>query len=161
MEIYLLRHGAAEDARPGEPDSARELTREGRRKTACVLRLAKGAGVAPAVILSSPYIRARQTARIAADELGYEGEILLVDSLVPHGTPEMVWQDVRDHAGDSSVLLAGHEPLLGRLVAWLSNAPSLRVDMKKSAMVCLEADAFRAVPHGILRWMAIPKLAGG
>ena len=81
-----MRHGAAEDGRAGEPDSRRELTREGRRKTAEVLALAKNAGVSPAIILSSPYARARQTAKIAADELGYAGEILATPSLVPHGT---------------------------------------------------------------------------
>ncbi|MDP9170388.1 MAG: histidine phosphatase family protein, partial [Acidobacteriota bacterium] len=82
MEIYLLRHGAADDGRPGSPDSARELTREGRRKTSEVLKMARNAGVAPAVILSSPYVRARQTAKIAAEDLGYEGEILIAQSLV-------------------------------------------------------------------------------
>ncbi|MDP9169782.1 MAG: phosphohistidine phosphatase SixA, partial [Acidobacteriota bacterium] len=91
---------------------------------------------------------------------GYEGEILIAQSLVPHGTPEEVWQDIRGHAGENSILLAGHEPLMSQLAAWLLNAASLRVDVKKSALLCIEADALRPVPHGILRWMAIPRLAG-
>ena len=45
MEIYLLRHGIAEDASPGSSDAARELTPEGREKTAAVLKRARGAGV--------------------------------------------------------------------------------------------------------------------
>ncbi|MEP6717404.1 MAG: phosphohistidine phosphatase SixA, partial [Terriglobia bacterium] len=109
----------------------------------------------------SPYARARQTARIAAEELAYAGEIAIADSLVPEGTPERVWQDIRDYAGFHSLLLAGHEPLMGQLAAWLLSAPSLRVDVKKSALICIEADPFRAAPQGTLRWMAIPKLAGG
>jgi phosphohistidine phosphatase len=159
MEIYLLRHGIAEDGKPGRPDSARELTDEGRRKTADVLRLAKKAGVRPALILSSPYIRAKQTAQIAAAELGYEADILTVESLVPHSSPENVWKDIRDHGHEPSILLAGHEPLLSSTVAYLLNAPSLRVEMKKAALVRIDVESLRIAPHGVLRWMLVPKMA--
>jgi phosphohistidine phosphatase len=159
MEIYLFRHGIAEDAKPGRPDSARELTDEGRRKTADVLKLARKAGVLPTLILTSPYARARQTAQIAADELGYEGHILPIDSLVPHSSPENVWKDIRDHGHEQAILLAGHEPLLSYTVAYLLNAPSLRVEMKKAALVRIDLESLRAAPHGVLRWMLLPKMA--
>lgn len=158
MELYLFRHGIAVDGEPGKPDSSRELTAEGRKKTAEVLKLARKAGVHPSLILTSPYARARQTAQIAADELGYENDILPVDSLVPHSSPENVWKDIRDHAEQTSILLAGHEPLLSRMVAYLLNAPSLRVEMKKAAIVRIDLESMRAAPHGILRWMIVPKM---
>jgi phosphohistidine phosphatase len=161
MELYLLRHGIAEEARPGSPDSARSLTGEGREKTAAVLRQAHHGGVRPSVILSSPYVRARQTAEIAAKELGYAGDIRIIDSLVPHGGPEAVWADVRDYAGEASVLLAGHEPLMGALAAYFLNTPSLRVDMKKAALLRIDMDTIRAAPHGVLRWMLVPKVVPG
>ena len=158
MELYLLRHGIAEDGRPGSADSARELTDEGREKTAAVLKRAKLGGVAPSLLLSSPYIRAHQTAKIAARELDYEGDIELIESLVPHGTPESVWADIRDRADEAAILLAGHEPLLSSLVAYLLNSPALRVDMKKAALVRLDVQSVGAMPHGTLRWMLVPKL---
>jgi len=159
MEIYLFRHGIAEDGEPGKPDSSRELTPEGHKKTAEVLKLARKAGVRPTLILTSPYARARQTAQIAADELGYASDILPVDSLVPHSSPENVWKDIRDHADQTSILLAGHEPLLSRMAAYLLNAPSLRVEMKKAAIVRIDLESMRAAPHGVLRWMIVPKMA--
>jgi phosphohistidine phosphatase len=159
MEIYLLRHGIADDGKPGRPDSARELTDEGRRKTADVLKLARKAGARPSLILSSPYVRARQTAQIAAVELAYEGHILPVDSLVPHSSPENVWKDIRDHGHEEAILLAGHEPLLGSMVAYLLNSPALRVEMKKAALVRIDLESLRAAPHGVLRWMLVPKMA--
>jgi phosphohistidine phosphatase len=158
MELYLLRHGIAQDARPGTADSARELTAEGREKTAAVLKLARQGGVNPSLILSSPYLRAHETAKIAAREVDYKGDIELADSLVPHGTPEKVWADLRDRAHEPAILLASHEPLLSTLVAYLLNAPSLRVDMKKAALVRIDIDGIRGVPHGVLRWMLVPKL---
>jgi phosphohistidine phosphatase len=159
MEIYLFRHGIAADGQPGSPDSSRELTEEGRKKTAEVVKLARKSGVRPTLILTSPYVRARQTARIAAEQLEYDGQVLPVESLVPHGSPEGVWQDLRDHGDETAVLLAGHEPLLSRLVAYLLNAPALRVEMKKAGLVRIDVETMRAHPHGILRWMIVPKLA--
>jgi phosphohistidine phosphatase len=158
MEIYLFRHGIAEDGQPGSPDSARELTDEGRKKVEDVVKMARRAGVRPALILTSPYIRARQTARIAAEQFGYDGPVGPIESLVPHGSPEGVWKDVRDHGDCDSILLAGHEPLLSRLTAYLLNAPSLRVEMKKAALVRIDVETIRPHPHGILRWMIVPKM---
>src|SRR5437764_10345969 len=127
MELYLLRHGIAEDAGPGVTDSARALTPEGREKLTTVLSRAREAEVKPSLILSSPYLRAMQTAKIAARELGVTQDIQAASSLVPHGTPETVWAELRDHTDDPAILLAGHEPLLSTLIAWLLNAPSLRI----------------------------------
>jgi phosphohistidine phosphatase len=158
MELYLFRHGIAEDAPPGSPDSARELTEEGREKAGDVVKLARKAGVRPSLIVSIPYVRARQTARIAAEELGYDGQVLPLESLVPHSSPDNVWKDLRDHADEAAVLLAGHEPLLSRLAAYLLNSPSLRVEMKKAALVRIDIETVRPQPHGILRWMIVPRM---
>jgi len=160
MELYILRHGIAEDGLPGTPDSARQLTDEGRQKTARVVKMARAAGVAPSLILSSPYDRAMQTARIAADHLGYSGQILQTKALVPHGSPQGVWSEIRDRATENSILLAGHEPLLSQLVAWLLGSPALQVEMKKSALVRIDVEGMRAVPQGILRWMVTAALTG-
>ena len=159
MELYLLRHGIAEDGLPGTPDSARRLTQEGRERVAAVLKLARHSGVNPSLILSSPYVRACQTAEIAAREFGYKEDVPQLKSLVPHGSPEAVWADIRDYADEPAIILAGHEPLMSHLAAYLLNAPSLRVDMKKSALLRIDFGVVGAVPYGTLRWMLVPKLA--
>jgi phosphohistidine phosphatase len=159
MELYLFRHGIAEDAPPGRSDSSRALTDAGRERSAAVAKMAREAGVTPSLIASSPYVRAVQTAEVAAKEFDYSGDLVRLPSLVPHGTPEEVWGDIRDLRDEAAVLLAGHEPLMGHLVAYLLNAPALQVDMKKSAMVRIDVGAFGAAPRGVLRWMIIPKLA--
>ncbi len=158
MELYLFRHGIAADAPAGRPDSSRALTQEGRERTAAVVRMAMRAGVLPTLIASSPYLRARQTAEVAAKEFGWEGEILPLSSLVPHGTPEAVWSDIRGLRDEEAVLLAGHEPLMANLAAYLLNAPSLIVDMKKSALLRIDVQHLGPAPRGVLRWMITPKL---
>ena len=62
MQIYLLRHGIAEDASPGQADADRALTPEGIKRLREILKRARTASVAPTVIVTSPYVRARQTA---------------------------------------------------------------------------------------------------
>jgi phosphohistidine phosphatase len=160
MELYVLRHGIASDGAPGAPDSARELTDEGRQKVAAVARMARRAGVDPSLIVTSPYVRAVQTAKIAADEFGYSGPLIKTQSLVPFGTPAAVWSELRDHAGERSILLAGHEPLLSQLVAYLLNAPALRVEMKKATLVRIDTGAMSAAPGGTLRWIVTARMAG-
>jgi phosphohistidine phosphatase len=159
MEIYLLRHGIAGDAPAGRSDSSRELTDEGRERTAAVVKMAREAGVMPTLIASSPYVRAVQTAEVAAKGFGWKGVLLQLPSLVPHGAPEAVWSDIRDLRGESAVLLAGHEPLMAHLAAYLLNAPGLMVDMKKSAMLRIDVGGLGTAPRGVLRWMIVPKLA--
>lgn len=158
MELYLFRHGIAEDAPSGRPDSSRALTAEGRERSAAVVKMARNAGVVPSLIVSSPYLRAVQTAEVAAKEFGWKGDLQQLPSLVPHGPPEAVWSDIRDLRGETAVLLAGHEPLMANLAAYLLNAPGLIVDMKKSAMLRIDVGSLGPVPRGALRWMIVPKL---
>src|SRR5215203_2868503 len=110
MEIYLLRHGIAED---GYPDAQRALTAEGKEKLRKVL---KRAGAKPSLILSSPYRRALETAGIAAEVLGYTDEIEGANSLTADGSPTAVWEEIRARKGETAILVASHEPLMSATV---------------------------------------------
>jgi phosphohistidine phosphatase len=161
VDVFLLRHGIAEEPKPGDSDSNRALTAEGRRKLAEVLEAARHAKVEPTLILSSPLKRAIETAEIAAKVLGYDGQILRTDILRPDSSPEDVWQEIRGHRDESSLLLAGHEPLFSALAAYLLGAPSVRIDFKKAGLLKLTIDSFPPHPRAILGWYLTPKLAGG
>jgi phosphohistidine phosphatase len=156
MEIYLLRHGIAEDARAGQSDSERALTAEGREKLRRVLKRARAAGVAPTVILSSPYRRAVETADEAKDVLEYKGTVVKVRALVPEASPHDTWEEIRDRKNEESILLASHEPLMSTLTAFLLDSPSLQVDMKKAALVRVDCEHFGPHPRGVLKWMLTP-----
>jgi phosphohistidine phosphatase len=159
MQIYLLRHGIAEDAAPGGNDADRALTTAGRKKLRDVLRLVQAVAVTPTLILSSPYRRALETAELAADILGYEQDLLKTKALTPSSTPEAVWEELRVHRDAESVLLAGHEPLFSRLTAYLLNAPQLAIDFKKGGLVRVDLEQFGSQPRGVLKWYIVPKLA--
>jgi phosphohistidine phosphatase len=158
MEVYLFRHGIAEDGKPGSPDANRALTDDGKKKVAEVVKAARRAGVEPSLIVSSPYIRAVETARIAAAGFDYTGDIVQTQTLVPHGAPEKAWSELRDYRGEPAILLAGHEPLLSHLAAYLLASAALRIEMKKAALLRIDVEIVGAVPYGTLRWMITPKL---
>ncbi|HSB14804.1 MAG TPA: histidine phosphatase family protein [Bryobacteraceae bacterium] len=158
MLIHLLRHGIAEDASGTMKDADRALTADGRKKLLGVLRAAKAAQVAPAVILTSSYLRAVQTAEVAAEVLGYEGELIRTKALEPGSSPEDVWEELRLYRQSSEVLVSGHEPLLSRTVAYLLGAPALQIDFKKGAMASILMEQFGAQPRGVLRWLLTAKL---
>lgn len=159
MQIYLLRHGIAEDTSPSGRDADRRLTPEGKKKLTAVLKNAAAAGVKPSLILSSPLIRARQTAELAAKGLGCREQILITAALEPGGDPEQAWSEIRLHRDEPQLLLAGHEPLFGRLAAYLLNAPTLEIDFKKGALLRIDCESLGPRPRGVLRWLLAPRLA--
>jgi phosphohistidine phosphatase len=159
MELYLLRHGIAEERAASGRDADRVLTEEGREKLRRVLKRAAAAGVSPSLILSSPYKRALETAEIAASELHYEGKILRVGSLTPDSSPPSVWSEIRGHRDESAILLAGHEPLFSAIVGYLLGSTREMVEFRKAGLVRIDVQSFGSEPQGVLQWMLTPKLA--
>jgi phosphohistidine phosphatase len=156
MEIYVLRHGIAA---AGQPDSDRALTKEGREKLAAVLACARRAKVQPSLILTSPLVRALETAEMAAQVLAPKVEIARSDALKPGSSPERVWEEVSVRKDEPSVMLVGHEPLLGETISFLLGSARAIVDLKKGAMARIEVENITRRPSGVLMWLLTPRLA--
>jgi len=159
MQVHLLRHGIAEVGHAGLADSDRALTSEGRKKLRQVLQIAAKANMQPKKILSSPLRRALQTAEIAKRALGYEGEILQTKTLAPGSSVEHVWDEIRGHCDEASLLLTGHNPQFEHLAGYLLGHPGMKIEFKKGALLRIDLESFGAEPRGILRWCITAKLA--
>lgn len=159
MQVYLLRHGIAEEERVGLSDAERALTADGRRKLRQTLQMAARAETKPTLILSSPLKRALQTAEIAKEVLACKSGVVSTRALLPGATAEQVWEEVREKKNEPSVVLVGHNPLFANLVAYLLGQRELQVDFKKGAILRLDMESFSAHPKGILRWYLTSKLA--
>jgi phosphohistidine phosphatase SixA len=101
-----------------------------------------------------------QTAEIAGSLFRYKEEILRTKALLPTSTPEHVWDEIRVHQKDPSLMLVGHDPLFTSLAAYLLGAPDLQIDFKKGAILRIDFESFGPKPRGILRWFVVAKLAG-
>ncbi len=117
MEIYLVRHGAAYEK---EDDPERHLNNDGVNQCHLTGRAMKKLEIQFDLIVSSPKARARQTAEIIAEEVGYlENEIKITDVLVPTALPKDTIEYLNDFDDVKKIMLAGHLPLLGHLASEL------------------------------------------
>jgi phosphohistidine phosphatase len=132
--IWLLRHGDAEDGE-GKPDAERELTTKGERQARDAGRALKELGVEIDVCLTSPKVRARQTAELACKELGAKVED---DERLAGGD----FDPLELAAGRGEVMLVGHEPDFSGAVALATGS---RVKMKKGGIAAIDDHLLHAL----------------
>jgi phosphohistidine phosphatase len=159
VTVYILRHAIAELRREGHSDAERALTSAGKQKLQIVLRRARQVRVSPALILTSPYKRALETAEMAAEILVCQRKPVITKTLLPSGPADRAWREIAGSEA-SSVLVSGHEPQLSELIAYLLKCSDLQLDLKKSALVRVDVSAAETRPHGTLKWILTPRLAG-
>jgi phosphohistidine phosphatase len=110
MLVFLVRHAHAEK---GEPDAVRPLSQRGRDEASALARQLAGHHSRPGLILTSPLVRARQTAEAIADQIGVE---LRVDErLAPGATLLLVREAIQDADGDGPIAVVGHQPDLSEV----------------------------------------------
>ena len=160
MRLYLVRHATAVlRGTPGFPkDSRRPLTEEGRdeaRRAAAALRRMK---ISLDAVVSSPYLRAMQTAEILAREVEFREPIQELDALRAEVEPRETSISLKLLADRDEVALVGHEPHLSAWIAELVAEQGMRCVMKKGGIACIEIEQ---VPpptgSGTLRWLLTPK----
>lgn len=160
MILYVLRHAIAEEPRPGQSDSTRQLTETGRSRCRRVLAHAKRVKVQPQNILTSPYDRAAQTAEIAKAELGFDRELVTSNALLPFVSVQDLWNAIRDYAVGGDVMVVGHNPQLSMLVVWLLGARADALWLKKSGLVALDVGGAGPQPRAELSWLLTPGSVG-
>jgi phosphohistidine phosphatase len=141
--IWLLRHAEAED---GTPDAERPLTKKGRRQSEAAGRALAALGIEFEACLTSPKVRALDTARIACEHLGIEPA---VEDALSGGN----FDPLELAAGLDSVLLVGHEPSFSAAVQEVTGG---RVAMKKGGIVALDGNTLA----GLLRPAELKAIAG-
>jgi phosphohistidine phosphatase len=161
VNLYILRHGiAAERGTPGfKTDADRPLTPKGRRQLRQIAAAMQNLELHFDLIVSSPFLRARQTAEIVARTLKLKKRLASSDELTPDGDSKALIRQLNEPGpAPDNVLLVGHEPNLSRLVALLiSGEPATTIDLKKGGLCRLETDALRAGRCAALSWLLTPK----
>lgn len=161
MKLYLLRHGIAVDRLGGEisSDWQRPLTKAGEAETSQVgIALAK-LGVKANLIVSSPLVRARQTAEIVLPILAKGTELAITESLAPGGTASDVYKFLKRFDQLEEIFLVGHEPDISRLAGTLLWAgPDISMPFKKCAVCRIDIVDMPPSTPGILKWFLSPKI---
>ena len=162
MNLYLFRHGiAVERGLPGyEDDSQRPLTSKGAARIYRIAQAVKQLGVEFDLILSSPYVRAQQTAQIIASYYGIEENLRLSENLVPGTPPSTLIGEIHEtYATALSILVVGHEPYLGALSGTLlAGDEKVALAFKKGGLCKFSIDELIYGRCASLDWLITPKL---
>jgi phosphohistidine phosphatase len=137
MIIHLVRHAEAVERSEDIPEEHRFLTRRGRKRFGKVASAVKKAGMNPDLILTSPLVRAVQTAEILAGKLRHKGELQVAQQLAAGLRSEGLDQLLDAHPEAAEVVLVGHEPDMGSLVQSLFGLEE-SCELKKGAVVSLK-----------------------
>jgi len=139
MHLYILRHANADTI--AATDDARELSEKGREQAKTVAKFCARHGIRPDVIFASPLIRAQQTAKPVAKELGVE--ITTAGWLACGARPEGILAQLAALGGAAAVMLVGHQPDLGELIGYLLGASGESVNVRKASLTHVDVFALQ------------------
>lgn len=159
MKLYILRHGpAVPRGTPGYPNDDRPLTPAGVKKMQKAALGLRCVVPKPDVILSSPFKRALETARIAAKALKAEKKIKIAQKLSPGARPEDFLEELTKYKAAKSIMMVGHEPDLGKFAALLLEAKSNFVEFRKGGLCRIDTTGWPPEASTRLVWHLKPKI---
>lgn len=155
MMLYILRHAEAEETAETGGDEARKLTVHGKDRTSDAAAGMRAFGIEFDAILTSPLVRARETADTVAAEYSNGPPPHVLPALSGGVPPVEAVTALMPFARHDSVLVVGHEPQLSALVSLLltGSPDSMQVRLKKGACVALDVPKRFERGGAELRWM--------
>jgi phosphohistidine phosphatase len=153
--LYFLRHGRAEHT-SGREDADRRLTDEGEAQLRAAAPLWRRLKLRPQVVLTSPLVRAVQTAELLCGGLGSKKRPVEDDRLRPGAGWEDLAQAMADHQSARRVMFVGHQPDLGSTVELLTGAHAVR--LRPGSLACVEFAGAPEPGKGEIAWLLDPDL---
>jgi len=156
MILYILRHGIAADV--AASDRERPLTPRGREQMGGLSEWMVKHQFIPEVVITSPLVRAAQTAEILSDAAGLEREDLVTSAILsPGADPERLCKLLREN-NQRSVAIVSHAPDVQVYTAFFTGGGWL--SFGRANIACLEINGPPAQENGMLRWFINPKMLG-
>jgi phosphohistidine phosphatase len=154
MNLIILRHGKAEDSH-SDGDFSRALVEKGRKQARRAAKLLVANESLPDIVLTSPLVRARQTADEFCQTAGIPGAT--IQSWLACGmTPEIAMNELEAFRDFKCVAIVGHEPDFSQLIEWLLGANQSSIEIKKGAIVGLQINP--PTRSGTLQFLIPPSL---
>jgi phosphohistidine phosphatase len=155
MKLYFLRHGEAGDPAQWEGnDAERPLTDDGRRRMALEARTMRRLELGVDRVITSPLLRARQTAEIVAVELKRKDRLVTDSRLGLDFEPERLAEILRDNQDVHDLMLVGHEPSMSATIGRLIGGG--RIELKKGGLVRTDVPD-PAQLSGEMEWLLPPR----
>ena len=159
MKLYVLRHGIAEDAAPGQSDSDRRLTPKAATNCRRPWRQWPALECAPALLFPALLSVRSKLPRFSPENWNTTAIFFVPLHWCPTREFLKLWSEIRTHKDESNLWLASHNPLCSQLAGYLLGVPGLSVHFGKGTILCVEFDRFGPEPRGVLRWMLTARLS--
>lgn len=156
MVVYVMRHAEAVEGSDSLLDQWRYLTEKGRAAAEKVSSAIVKLGPKPRLTVTSPLTRAIQTAEIAASKACRKNIVVASPLLLPDADASDVITYLKGCGDAKRVMLVGHEPQLGGLVATLLGRSDVEITLKKGACVALELDEGKPDKPAAFLWYLAP-----
>ena len=154
----MIRHAVAEERGDEWPDDAkRPLSDDGASRMRKAARGLDRLGVTLDVVVTSPLVRAKQTAELVAGAMNPRPPIVTADSLAPDGNYQAIIADLEKQAKRARIAIVGHEPGIGEFAARLIGSRH-SIEFKKGAVCRIDVDALPPSGPGDLRWLLPTKI---
>ena len=162
MELFVIRHAIAEPlGKQNEfSDEKRALTGEGKNRMREVVKGLVKLGIEVDLILTSPLVRAVETAEIVGIAAGLtKKEIKLTANLAPGASPEKLFAEIKGLSGVEALALIGHQPDLGGVISRIIQADGseLSIQLKKGSVCCLNITETVPRLRGDMSWLLTPR----
>jgi phosphohistidine phosphatase len=161
MELYIIRHAIAQPLGRKNDfiDEKRTLTSEGRDKMREAARGLLRLGVEFDLVMTSPLVRAVETAEIITTVLGQNKiKVEQTETLAPGASTDELFAEIKRHTGAESIALIGHQPDLGEIISKIVRCNgNLLIELKKGSVCCINVIETVPTLHGNLIWLFAPK----
>jgi len=160
MNLYLMRHAIAAEPDGNMDDSQRPLTEKGRKKLAAVASHLVKIGLSFDLILTSPYLRARQTAEVMAEALKIKSNLVVeTQNITPYGSAGNLIEEINAGKPVEHLLIVSHEPFISELIGMLvAGNPGLSINIKKASLCNLSVQTLSHGRCATLEWLLTPGL---
>jgi len=161
MRLYIVRHAiATPHSTPGMQDDDRALTEDGIKKMQQAAAGLRKLNYVPDLLLSSPLIRATQTAEILLAAFAKGVDMKIASALAPAGNRQELYREIAGYAKKiHGLMLVGHQPSLGEIageIAW--GSPDHFIDLKKGGVCAIELESVGGIPKGRLVLLLPPSV---
>lgn len=159
--LLVMRHAKSSWESSRLSDFDRPLAGRGERDAPLMGEFIAARDLVPALIVSSPALRARMTAELAAKAMGYDDKIVYDERIYDAGMDDLIEVVAQLPADAELVMLVGHNPGFEELVEWLCGALA-RLSTAALAYIAIDGDSWAEAGEnsGVLQWLVTPKLLG-
>jgi len=154
ISLVIVRHGDSEPQIEGKDDKDRKLVKKGVKQMKRVANFIDEYGIKIDKVLSSPYLRAYQSAEEIIDKLGTDSiKIETYEDLAPDKDPSQFIEKLKDLQDNITVLIVGHDPYLSNMIKALTGA---NIELKKGGIALVDYDLNNS--KGVLKMLLTQKV---